>query len=292
LNSKYRIWFLLFIALLSVSSSAIIVRYLPELHAITIAFVRMSIAGIILWIFSIFKPQGKLSFKMRVFTIISGIFLGIHFAFFFSAVKMTSLANATLFGTLAPVFTIILNYLIYKNKINYKIIIGLFLSILGGIVMQGFELNFESQRFMGDLFAIICSFWMALVLIITKIVRKKHSTIIYSRLLYFSASITLLVLIIILNIPFRMPTQQEFSFLLLIGFIPNILGHSILYYSIRYLPSSTVASIPLGEPIIVSIMGLILFNELIPIFVIIGGIIALMGLFMILQNSYIEKTDM
>ncbi|MBC8196313.1 MAG: DMT family transporter [Candidatus Marinimicrobia bacterium] len=292
MNSKYRIWFLLFIALLSVSSSAIIVRYLPELHAITIAFARMSIAGILLWTFSIYKPQGRLPFKTRILTIISGVFLGIHFAFFFSAVKMTSLANATLFGTLAPVFTIIINYLIYKNKINHKIIIGLMLSILGGFIMQGFDINFESQGFRGDLFAIICSFWMAFVLVITKKIRKSHGTLIYSRLLYFSASVTLLILIFILNIPLRVPTQQEFSFLLLLGFIPNILGHSILYYSIRYLPSSTVASIPLGEPIIVSILGLILFNEIIPVFVIIGGIIALLGLFLILQNSDIENADM
>ena len=204
---------------------------------------------------------------------------------------MTSLANATLFGTLAPVFTIILNYIIYKNKINKKIFKGLILAILGGFIMQGFELNLESQGFKGDIAAIICSFWMALVLIITKNIRKNHGTIIYSRLLYFSAALTLLGMIFIFNISVRMPTQTELGFLLLIGFIPNILGHSILYYSIRYLPASTVASIPLGEPIIVSLMGLLLFKEYIPASVFFGGTMVLLGLFIILKYSDVEISD-
>ena len=96
-------------------------------------------------------------------------------------------------------------------------------------------------------------------------------------------------MLLIYHIPIRMPTYTEWGLLLLIGFLPNILGHSIFYYSIRYLPAPTVASIPLGEPIIVSILGLILFNEIIPITVIFGGIIVLAGLLIILNYSEIEN---
>jgi drug/metabolite transporter (DMT)-like permease len=288
LTSNFRIWILLFIALLSVSSSAIIVRYLSEIEAIPIAFARMTIAGIILWTYSLFKPQGSLPLKIKLLTILSGVFLGIHFAFFFSSVKLTTLANATLFGTLAPIFTVILNYLIYRTKINSKIFMGLILTLLGGLTMQGFDIEFNSVGFKGDLSAIICSFWMAFVLIITKSIRKEYGTLIYSRLLYVSASVALLILILILEISVKQPNGQEIIFLLLLGFIPNILGHSILYYSIRYLPAHTVASVPLGEPVIVSTIGFILFKEIVPFSVFIGGAIIICGLYLILKNSEIE----
>ena len=288
MTSNFRIWLLLFIALLSVSSSAIIVRYLSEIEAIPIAFARMTIAGIILWTYSLFKPQGSLPLKIKLLTILSGVFLGIHFAFFFSSVKLTTLANATLFGTLAPIFTVILNYLIYRTKINSKIFMGLILTLLGGLTMQGFDIEFNSVGFKGDLSAIICSFWMAFVLIITKSIRKEYGTLIYSRLLYVSASVALLILILILEIPVKQPNGQEIIFLLLLGFIPNILGHSILYYSIRYLPAHTVASVPLGEPVIVSTIGFILFKEIVPFSVFIGGAITICGLYLILKNSEIE----
>ena len=289
MNSNFRIWILLFVALLSVSSSAILVRYLSEIEAIPIAFVRMAIAGILLWIFSFFKPQGSLSFKTKLITFLSGLFLGIHFAFFFSAVKLTTLANATLFGTLAPIFTVILNYIFYRDKINLNVFIGLVLTFLGGLIMQGFDIQISSASFKGDISAVICSFWMALVLIITKNIRKNYGTINYSRSLYLSAAIGLLFLIIIMDIPVKHPTGQEIIFLLLLGFIPNILGHSIFYYSIRYLPAHTVASIPLGEPIIVSIFGLILFNEVVPNTVMFGGVFIILGLYLILKNSNNEE---
>tara|TARA_B100001029_G_C15045403_1_gene446729 strand:+ start:1031 stop:1891 length:861 start_codon:yes stop_codon:yes gene_type:complete len=284
-----KIWLLLLVALCSVSSSSIIVKYLNGIEAIPIAFARMTIAGLILWTFSFIKPQGSLSIKSKLLTIISGVFLGIHFAFFFSAVKMTTLANATLFGTLAPIFTVSINYFAFKIRINKKIFIGLILTIIGGITMQNFEIQFNSNQFKGDIAAIICSFWMALVLIITKNIRKNYGTLIYSRLLFISAAITLLILLLFLNIPIKQPNNQEIIFLILIGIIPNILGHSVLYYLIRFLPAHTVASIPLGEPIIVSILGLFLFNEAVPPSVIIGGLIILGGLYLILKNSEMDK---
>ena len=289
MQSNLKIWLLLSVALLSISSSSIIVRYLTNIEAIPIAFARMAIAGLLLWVYSIFKPQGSLSGKSKLLTLISGVFLGIHFAFFFSAVKMTTLANATLFGTLAPIFTVALNYLFFRIKINSKIFYGLMLTILGGLAMQGFDVQLNSTGFRGDISAVICSFWMALVLIITKNIRKNYGTLIYSRLLYLSAAGTLLALIIIMDIPVRQPNTQETIFLLLLGFIPNILGHSVLYYAIRFLPAHTVASIPLGEPVIVSIFGLILFNEIVPISVMTGGGIILTGLYLILKNSEMDK---
>ena len=38
---------------------------------------------------------------------LSGLFLALHFTTFYGAVKLTSIANATLLGITAPIFTII-----------------------------------------------------------------------------------------------------------------------------------------------------------------------------------------
>ena len=47
-------------------SSAIIVRYLPNIEAIPTAFARMTIAGLLLWSYTIFRPQGRLPIKARL----------------------------------------------------------------------------------------------------------------------------------------------------------------------------------------------------------------------------------
>ncbi|SVB95914.1 uncharacterized protein METZ01_LOCUS248768, partial [marine metagenome] len=66
----------LFVALLSVSSSSIIVRFLPDVSAVVIAFWRMGLASLFLWVYSGFKNQGKLKSTWRLPIIIAGIFLG------------------------------------------------------------------------------------------------------------------------------------------------------------------------------------------------------------------------
>ena len=94
--------FLLFTAMLAVSTSPIIARYLDDVPAVAISFWRMGFGALILWIISVIKKQIPLSYENRNKTIMAGIFLGIHFALFFGAIKLTTIANATFLGTLAP----------------------------------------------------------------------------------------------------------------------------------------------------------------------------------------------
>ena len=92
MNTK--ITLLLFLALLSVSTSPIIGRALVGVGAVSISFWRMLIASIILWMFSSIKPQGKMKISSNYNrTIYAGILLGIHFALFFEAVKITKIAR-------------------------------------------------------------------------------------------------------------------------------------------------------------------------------------------------------
>ena len=82
MNSK--ITLLLILALLSVSTSPIIGRALVGVNAVSISFWRMFIAAIVLWLFSLIKPQGKMKVSININrTICAGILLGIHFALFF-----------------------------------------------------------------------------------------------------------------------------------------------------------------------------------------------------------------
>ena len=91
--------------MLAVSTSPIIARYLENVPAVAISFWRMAFGALILWIISIFKKQPPLIKINRNKTLLGGFLLGIHFALFFGSLKLTTIANATFLGTLAPIFT-------------------------------------------------------------------------------------------------------------------------------------------------------------------------------------------
>ena len=92
-------------AMFAVSTSPIIARYLENVPAVAISFWRMSIGALILWGLGLVKKEIPLRNENLKRALIAGILLGIHFALFFGAIKLTTIANATFLGTLAPLFT-------------------------------------------------------------------------------------------------------------------------------------------------------------------------------------------
>ena len=63
------------------------------------------------------------------------MFLGFHFALFFRSVQLTSIAEAALLGTVAPVFTEFYSIMFQKKRFSIKVLGGLFLALLGAYTL-------------------------------------------------------------------------------------------------------------------------------------------------------------
>ena len=280
MNTK--ITLLLILALLSVSTAPIIGRALTGVGAISISFWRMLFACIILWFFSVMKPQGKMKVSTNLNrTIYAGILLGIHFALFFEAVKITKIANATFLGTLAPFFTLLVEFFILKRYYNKKVLLGLFCTLMGSLIILGYQFDLETKYTLGNLYAILCSLSIAAALMIGEKVRENENTIVYTRTLYLSASITLFLIALIANEKLTDYNLNEYLGLLFLGLVPTILGHNSIYYSIRYVSPTIAAAFPLGEPIIATILAYFIFSEMITFNILLGGAVTLLGLLLI-----------
>ena len=271
----------LFVALFSVSSSSIIVRFLPDVSAVVIAFWRMGLASLFLWVYSGFKNQGKLNPSWRLPVIIAGIFLGFHFAFFFSAVKLTKISNATLLGTTAPLFTLFIEMFFMKRRFPLITLFAILISVLGVVIVHEFSVDFSSEETKGNLLAVACSACIALVFLIAEKVRQNTSTIIYTRHLFMIAAMTLSILSLIRGDRLFDFSGTDFLYFLALGFFPSILGHAILNYSIKFLPPSVISSVPLGETLIASTAAYFIFIEPIPLNTAMGGILTITGLFIL-----------
>ncbi len=277
-----KITLLLIIALLAVSTSPIVGRALENVGSVSISFWRMFIAGITLWIFSFMRPQGKMKRRSNISkTIYAGILLGIHFALFFEAIKITKISNATFLGTLAPFFTLVVEYFFLKRFYDNKVLLGLFFTFMGSLIILGYQFDLSSKYTLGNIYAILCSVSIAAALMIGANVRKDEDTIVYTRTLYASASLTLFLISIILNQELLGYNFNEYLGLIFLGLVPTILGHNAIYYSLRYVPPTIAAAFPLGEPIIATILAYFIFFEEITLNIFIGGSITFIGLILI-----------
>ena len=67
---NYKITILLFIALLSVSTSPIIAKSLIGVPVISISFCRMFIGSFLLWVYSSYNNQGRMKDKSNYYNLI------------------------------------------------------------------------------------------------------------------------------------------------------------------------------------------------------------------------------
>ena len=276
LNNKF---FLLPIALLAVSSSALIVRLLPDTNAITIAFWRMLLASIMVFILSyktllVFVPTKEMLF--------AGIFLGIHFALFFRGVQLTSIAEASLLGTTAPIFTGIYGFVFQKNPLVPKVVFGLFLAFVGAGALVS-QSSFSETGTLGNALALLSSIAISYVLVAGKEIRKSFNVFEYTRWLFFFAAVTLFVISLFANVSVFTISTTEFPWFVFLALVPTVIGHNIFYYLLKTLNTTTVAAVPLGEPVISSVGALVFFGEPITAAIVFGGGITLFGVFLVVR---------
>ena len=173
---------------------------------------------------------------------------------------------------------------ILKRRYKKIIYLGLILAVIGSAVIMFDEISFSSQHGIGNLCALICSICLSVSFMIAEDVRKTEGTVQFTRLLYIIAAITLVFISFITLDDLNINGYYSLMGLIYLGLVPTLLGHNVFYYSLRYITPTIVATIPLGEPVIASIIASYIFLEVISLNTISGGVLCIIGIGIILVN--------
>jgi drug/metabolite transporter (DMT)-like permease len=285
-----RIGLILLLAMVSVSSTSLVVRSVATVPALVLAFWRMFTASGMLWSYSVIRPADKLSPINKKRIIFAGIFLGCHFACFFLGIRNTSIANATLLGCMAPIFTVFIS-IFQKKKMNKMTYVGLIVAIIGGGIVQSGDISLNSANLFGNSIALLSALFLAITFVLAKEIRQETANVVYGRSLFFVASITVLFIATTTGDSVLNFTVGDIPWFLFLGLVPSIFGHNLLNYAVKYITPTAVSSVPLGEPIIASIFALLLFGETIPIGALLGGPVVLIGVYIIINNQAVSASD-
>lgn len=272
---------LLFLGLVSASTSSLFARFLPDVPAVSIAFWRMLFGTSFLWLFSIFRNQQSIPAKQRRNITLAGIFLGLHFACFFLGLKHTSVANAVVLATMGPFFTTIFERFVYGRSLSIRTIVGLGTAFIGVLIVQGGSGGLGSGILLGNGIALMSSFWIAMTLILAEKIRQTSSTVSYSRTVYGIATVTLLVVAFFSGTDIMVSDSGDWVWLVMLGLVPTIIGHNLFNYAIKFVRPTIVASVPLGEPVVASFLVWVFIGEKPGAIVVLGGAIIIAGLYLI-----------
>jgi len=118
---------------------------------------------------------------------------------------------------------------------------------------------------------------VAIYTLLGRSVRKGASTVTYTYIVYVFCAVTLLLIILIRQVPmFGYGFSSIFAGLLLAVF-STLMGHSVFSWCLKYFSPAFVSASKLCEPVIAGIAASFLFGEIPTWLQILGGVIILGG---------------
>ena len=285
---------ILILGVLFTSFSSILIRY-TSAHPLLVASLRMAFASLLmapLFLrglrhglggkrFSL--PGRKDLFRM----ILSGLFLGAHFATWISSLRLTSVASSVLLVSTHPLIVMILASLFLKEAISGKGWAALFLVLLGTLLLslgdlQGAELRGESPL-LGNLLALAGAFFVAFYMLIGRNLRGRidlvpYTTIVYTASLFLLIPVTLMAGLFSGGGELFIPSLRDLLLCFALALFSTLLGHSLYNYALKFLPAGTVSISVLLEPVIASLLAVLLFQEIPPGLSLAGGLIVICGI--------------
>jgi drug/metabolite transporter (DMT)-like permease len=262
----------LLVASVSFGSSAILVRFATEASAVSLTIFRLSIAAVAMILLALSSHNlRRLDRHDLMLVSVAGAFLSLHFATFIFAVKETTVANATFLVNTGPVMLAILSPIVIKERTTPREVIGVLVATLG-ILLVAYAGNDFRTFGLGDISAIAAALLVAVYSLVGRYLRTGGvSTQCYTSYVYAAATLVSLVMTQLLGGgTFRSYNAVNMLAILGLGIIPTLVGHSLYNYSLGSVKVVTANLFPLLEPVIASILAVLLFSE-VPTLVQIGG---------------------
>ncbi|MFV9511662.1 DMT family transporter [Tepidibacillus sp. LV47] len=283
----------LFIAILAISSSAILVKETRAPAAI-IATYRLLFTVLILIIPTIIYHRDELLHVKKyplISSIISGLFLALHFVTWFESLSYTSIASSVVLVTMQPIFSLIGGILFFKERYSVIAILGSVIAVIGGIIIGWGDLRIGGLALWGDILALLGAVFSTIYWLIGQSVRSKLSLLPYALIVYGSAAIMIIIYDLFLSYSFFSYSKRDWMIFILIAIIPNILGHTIFNWSMKYIRATTVSMLILGEPIGSNILAYFMYHDILSITQWVGSFFILFGTYLYLRNPVDQKME-
>jgi len=296
--------FNLLVAILAVSTASLFIRFAQAegTPSLVIAAVRLTIAALILAPVAFIRHRAELSSLTRrdlILGIVSGTFLAIHFATWISSLEYTSVASSVVFVSTGPLWVAIFSPLLLDERLTRIAIIGLALALIGGTVIALADACtwnnslhcpqlgqvLQGRAMWGNFLALCGALAVSGYLIIGRKVRAKMSLIPYIFLVY---GISAVVLNIFMFASKQSPlgySATAYGWIFLLAVIPQLIGHSLFNWLLKYLSATMVSVTTLSEPIGSAILAFIFLKETPALAVIGGGVLILIGIYLTSKQS-------
>jgi drug/metabolite transporter (DMT)-like permease len=211
--------------------------------------------------------------------------------FAYIALQYTTATNATLLNSFIPIFILIISGLFFQEKISSKQIIGVFVSLLGVvIILTRLDQTVIAQLSInkGDLWMLVASLSWALYSLLLKYLRPTElAAIPFLGILIIIGTIILLPILWIdpFNEPAIIWNNSMILAVVYIAIFPSIVANLAWNYGMKHIGAAKGGQFIHLMPFIGAILAIVFLGESIQLFHLLGGACIALGLWLSLSKS-------
>lgn len=270
------------------SFAAILIR-MADAPALVIAIARLSLASLVLVPVAAARGGGAqlraLPGRMRAWALLAGLMLAIHFATWVTSLQYTSVASSVVIVTTSPVWVALASVLFLRERLRRLSIAGIALSVAGGALIGGGDLNLGGSALFGDLLALIGAWSVSVYFLAGRRLRSQLSLAPYVALIYSVAAIALLVVVAGAGLPLAGYSGQTYLMFVLLAAVPQLIGHTSYNFALRDLSATLVSVATLMEPIGSTALAALLLGEAPSSAVLAGGAVVIAGVALVIAGE-------
>ncbi|BBL78715.1 membrane protein [Rubrobacter xylanophilus] len=267
--------------MLAVGSAAVLIR-LSGAPALAVAFWRCALgAGLLLPVALVRRERFPRGRELRI-GVASGVALGAHFGLWISSLDYTSVAASVVLVSTQPVFVAILAYLLFRERTPALSLAGILVAIVGTVLIAG-DRSVGEAALLGNALALAGALAVAVYVLIGRSSRTGGlGALPYSVVVYSSAALVLLAAGLAGGVRMWGYPAETWLWLWAITLGPQLMGHTVFNWALRYVEASIVSGSILAEPVIAALLAWLVLAERPGWPTLVGGAVVLFGLALLL----------
>ncbi|TJY43926.1 DMT family transporter [Cohnella pontilimi] len=277
----------LLVGMIAISFAPILVRYSDAPVSVQ-GMYRMLFTVILVLPFGMkqqLRTLGAIKLKDWMLLGLAGFFLALHFLLWMASLDYTSIASSTIILALEPVFVMIGAFFIFKDRTSRTALIGMAVAFIGVCFVGSGDMGVSKSAFWGDWLSFFGTVAVAVNMLLAKEILKRVSSYQYSLIVFAVCVICFFLYNVFTGIPMTGYPAKEWLTFVLLAIVPTVFGHMIFNWLLKYVPPTTISMSVLAEPVGSSLLGMLLFREMIGGFQFAGGALVIIGLLLYLKSE-------
>ncbi|MCF8303703.1 MAG: DMT family transporter [Bacteroidales bacterium] len=255
-----------------------------------IILLRVIGASLLFWMASIFTKYERIEWKdLGLITICAMLGVAANQIFFFMGLNLTSPVDASIIHTSSPIIVLVLSSFILKEKITGLKIFGIILGATGALtlIVYGQQVDLSSSSLEGNLLVLLNISAYSLYLILAKPLMNKYQPITVMKWLFLIS--------VIFVAPFSVHKMDgiewsSFSPAIWASLLYVIIGNTffaylLIIFAIKQLTSTIAAYYIYLQPVVATVIAIMMFNEKLTLLKIIAAALIFTGVFLVNRKS-------